>query len=70
MDKLLELRNALILVTRAGLGLRVLICFIKIAIGAEEDLAENKKQIKTSLIWLAIAESIIQIQFIVTGAYT
>lgn len=70
MSKIEELRSALIIVTRVGLSLRVIICFLKIVVGAEEDLPANKNHIKSALIWLAISECAIQLQFILTGVYS
>ncbi len=69
MDRLTEMADAFILLIRMGAVLRVVYCFIYIAVD-EEQTASYKRRLKHTVVFYILAESIWQIKEIVLSYYT
>lgn len=69
MDRLTEMTDAFLLLIRMGAVLRVVYCFIYIAVD-EEQAASYKRRLKHTVVFYILAESIWQIKEIVISYYT
>ena len=69
MDRLTEMTDAFVLLIRMGAVLRVVYCFIYIAVD-EEQAASYKRRLKHTVVFYILAESIWQIKEIVISYYT
>lgn len=69
MDRLTEMAYAFLLLIRMGAVLRVVYCFIYIAVD-EEQAASYKRRLKHTVVFYILAESIWQIKEIVISYYT
>lgn len=69
MDRLREMADAFILLIRMGAVLRVVYCFIYIAMD-EEQAGSYKRRLKHTVVFYILAESIWQIKEIVLSYYT
>lgn len=68
MDLVDEMAVALIMLIRAGAGLRIIYCFISMA-GDEEQAATYKKRIKNTIVFYVLAESVYVIRDLVMYYY-
>ncbi|PKM54003.1 MAG: mercury transporter [Firmicutes bacterium HGW-Firmicutes-5] len=68
MDLVDEMAVALIMLIRAGAGLRIIYCFISMA-GDEEQVATYKKRIKNTIVFYVLAESVYVIRDLVMYYY-
>lgn len=69
MDRLTEMADSFLLLIRIGAVLRVVYCFIYIAVD-EEQAASYKRRLKHTVVFYILAESIWQIKEIVISYYT
>ena len=69
MDRLREMADAFLLLIRMGAVLRVVYCFIYIAMD-EEQAASYKRRLKHTVVFYILAESIWQIKEMVLSYYT
>lgn len=68
MEMVEELAQAMIILIRSGVALRVIYCFMAMA-GDEEQVATNKKRIKHVVVFYIMAESIYLIRDLVMSYY-
>lgn len=68
MDILEQLADALIILIRAGSGLRIIYCFISMA-SDEEQEATYKKRIKNTIAFYIMSESVYLIRDLVMSYY-
>ncbi len=68
MDLLKEMADALIVIIRIGVLMRVVFCFIKMA-SNEEEVGMYKKRAKHAAVFYILAESIWLIRDLVLGYY-
>ncbi|MFT9493882.1 hypothetical protein [Anaerosolibacter sp.] len=68
MDLLKEMADALIVIIRIGVLMRVIFCFIKMA-SNEEEAGMHKKRAKHAVVFYILAESIWLIRDLVLGYY-
>ncbi len=69
MDRLREMADAFLLLIRMGAVLRVVYCFIYIAMD-EEQAGSYKRRLKHTVVFYILAESIWQIKEMVLSYYT
>ena len=69
MDRLTEMADAFVLLIRIGAVLRVVYCFIYIAID-EDQAASYKRRLKNTVVFYILAESIWQIKEMIVSYYT
>lgn len=69
MDILKEMADALLILIRAGVILRVVFCFIRM--GGDEDQAPMyKKRIKNALVFYILAEGVWQLKDMIVSYYS
>jgi len=68
MDLVKQMADALILLIRVGVGMRVVYCLIKIAVN-EEEASIYKKRAKNTVLFYVLAELIWELKELVLGYY-
>lgn len=69
MDTLKELADAIVMLIRTGVVLRVVFCLVKM--GGDEDQAPMyKKRIKNAVVFYILAESAWQLKDMIVGYYS